>query len=131
MQAIGKFIFQLLGSIAGLERSTIQARTMGGKFRVANSGKFVNGQVAFGYTVDDNDVLVPDRTIMRVGVREAQIVVEIFERVVRGDTCYAIADWLLDAGVVSPRRWFNKEHRRLTSANGSAPSWNQRMGDHP
>ena len=100
MQAIGKFIFQLLGSIAELERSTIQARTMGGKFRVANSGKFVNGQVAFGYTVDDNDVLVPNQTIVpEVGMPEAQIVVEIFERVVRGDTCYAIADWLLDAGV--------------------------------
>jgi DNA invertase Pin-like site-specific DNA recombinase len=59
MQAFGIFVFQLLASIAELERSTIASRTMGGKLRVAKEDKFVNGQVPFGYKVTRGWKVVP------------------------------------------------------------------------
>ena len=113
MQAIGKFVFQLLASIAELERSTILQRTLGGRERVAREGKFVNGAVPFGFEVDRAGFLVPsERVLPGLGMTEADAVREIFRRVAGGQSCYAVADWLSAAGVPSVRRLHNKEHHR-------------------
>jgi site-specific DNA recombinase len=118
MQAFGRFVFQLLGSIAEFERSTIQARTMGGKLRVAKEGQFINGQVPFGFTVSASGLLVPNRAIVpELGIPESDLVAQLFERIAAGESCYGLAEWLTDNGVVSPRRWFNKEHQRLVEAD--------------
>jgi site-specific DNA recombinase len=118
MQAFGRFVFQLLGSIAEFERSTIQARTMGGKLRVAKDGQFVNGQVPFGFTVNASGLLVPNRAVIpELGIPESDLVAQLFERIAAGESCYGLAEWLTDNGVVSPRRWFNKEHQRLVEAD--------------
>lgn len=126
MQAFGIFVFQLLGSIAQLERSTIQTRTMGGKLRVAKQGEFVNGVVPFGYKVTPAGLLVPNDTIIpELGIAEADLVTELFERIAGGESTYALGDWLADLGVYSPRRWYNKELDRLTEAPEAAP-WSSR-----
>src|SRR4051812_42315090 len=49
---IGRFVFQLLGSIAELERSTITERMVMGRDRVARSGKWTGGIIPFGYDLD-------------------------------------------------------------------------------
>lgn len=126
-QAIGKFVFQLLGSIAELERSTIKMRTMDGKHRVAKEGKFINGTVPFGFEVDNLDHLVPSQILVpQLGISEGTLVHQIFERVAAGQSCYSVADWLTKSGVASTRRMFNKEHRRLTEAGNTSPVWGNR-----
>lgn len=124
MQAFGKFVFQLLGSIAELERSTIGARTMGGKLRVAKEEKFVNGQIPFGYKVSPSGLLVPNDTIIpEVGCSEADLVTELFDRIKGGESTYAIADWLGDLGVRTTRRWWNKKRQSVTESAEALP-WN-------
>jgi site-specific DNA recombinase len=126
MQAFGVFVFQLLGSIAQLERSTIEMRTMGGKLRVAREGEFVNGQVPFGYKVTPAGLLVPNDTIVpELGVAESDLVTELFARIAGGESTYALGDWLAEMGVHSPRRWYNKDLQRLTVA-ATAPPWSNR-----
>ncbi len=124
MQAFGKFVFQLLASIAELERSTIASRTMGGKLRVAKEDKFVNGQVPFGYKVTPSGLLVPNDTIIpEAGVTEAELVAELFNRIKGGESTYQLADWLRDLGVRTPRRWWNKKRLALTESPEALP-WN-------
>src|SRR5262249_28732529 len=131
--AIGRFVFQLLASIAELERATIETRTMDGKHRVAREGRFVNGAVPFGFDVDDRDMLAPSaRLVAGLGISEAELVGQLFERVAAGESCYALADWMNAAGVPSTRRLFNKEHRRMVEVTATAqtdgPVWsNQRV----
>jgi len=124
MQAFGIFVFQLLGSIAELERSTIATRTMGGKLRVAREDKFVNGQVPFGYKVTPAGLLVPNDTLVpEVGVSEADLVTELFERIKAGESTYQVADWLGELGVRTPRRWWNKKRESVTESVEALP-WN-------
>lgn len=124
MQAFGIFVFQLLGSIAELERSTIATRTMGGKLRVAREQKFVNGQVPFGYKVTPAGLLVPNDTVIpEVGLTEAELVEELFARIGDGASTYQVADWLADLGVRTPRRWWNKRREALTESADALP-WN-------
>lgn len=128
MQAFGRFVFQLLAMLAEFERSTIQARTMGGKLRIAKEGQFINGQVPFGFTVNPSGLLVPNRSIVpQVGMAESDLVAQLFERIAGGESCYGLAGWLSDLGVVSPRRWFNKEHQRLTEAEDAQVWTNRRV----
>ena len=49
---IGTFLFQLLASLAELERSTMQERMTMGRDRVARDGKWTGGPIPFGYDVD-------------------------------------------------------------------------------
>jgi site-specific DNA recombinase len=49
---IGRFLFQLLGSLAELEKSTISERMSMGRDRVARAGKWTNGPIPFGYDLD-------------------------------------------------------------------------------
>lgn len=128
MQAFGTFVFQLLGSIAQLERATIETRTMGGKLRVAKEGEFVNGVVPFGYMVTPAGLLVPNTAIVpELGVTEAALVEQLFDRIAAGESTYALADWLVELGVDSPRRWYNKEQKRVTVAPVAAPWSNRRV----
>jgi len=128
MQAFGIFVFQLLGSIAQLERSTIETRTMGGKLRVAKEGEFVNGVVPFGYMVSPAGLLVPNTTLVpELGVTEADLVAQLFDRISAGESTYALADWLVDLGVTSPRRWYNKDKGHVTVAPVAAPWSNRRV----
>jgi len=121
-QAIGRFVFQLLASLAELERATIRERTMNGKHRVASAGEFINGLVPFGFDVVDNHLVPSRRAVEMLAITESELVQQIFERVAAGETCYAVADWLADAGVPSTQRWFNKQHQRSTDKTNGR--WN-------
>jgi site-specific DNA recombinase len=128
MQAFGIFVFQLLASIAELERSTIESRTMGGKLRVAKEDKFVNGQVPFGYKVAPSGLLVPNDTLVpEAGVTEAELVAELFTRIAGGESTYQLADWLGDLGVATPRRWWNKKRQCLVESPDALPWSNVRV----
>lgn len=71
---VGVFLFQLLGSLAQLERATISERMMLGRDRVARNGKWTGGPVPFGYDLDVNEVLIAStRMVEGAGMTEAQV----------------------------------------------------------
>jgi site-specific DNA recombinase len=68
----GKFVLQMFGGIAELERATIRDRMSGGRERAAREGKWVTGVPPFGYKVNENKFLeiVPE---------EARIIRQFYE----------------------------------------------------
>jgi site-specific DNA recombinase len=103
---IGKFLFQLLGSLAELERSTITERTMMGRDRVARSGKWTGGPIPFGYDLDADGHLAPSqRLVPSLGSTEAELVRDVFARVAAGSSGVAEARRLNALGVPCNRRY--------------------------
>jgi len=110
--SIGRFLFQLLGSIAELERETIRERTTLGRDRIAREGKFITGPVPFGYEVSDSGFLTPStRWVTQVGMLEADLVRELFNRVAKGESSVKLAFWLRAAGVPAVRRYYSRRRR--------------------
>jgi site-specific DNA recombinase len=104
--AIGRFVFQLLGSIAELERSTITERMTMGRDRVAKAGKWTGGPVPFGYDVDAGGCLQPSaRLVPGIDRTEAAIAVEVFERLAAGTSATEEARRLQALGVPCERRY--------------------------
>jgi site-specific DNA recombinase len=103
---IGKFIFQLLGSIAELEKSTITERMSGGKIRRARAGEWNTGPIPFGYALDETRHLIPSpRPLEALGLTEAEAVREVFRRVAEGSTLALEARRFNGAGVLNLRRY--------------------------
>ena len=59
---IGRFMMQLLGSMAELERETITERMSLGRERVARKGKWASGALPYGYIIDEEGKLIPYTT---------------------------------------------------------------------
>jgi site-specific DNA recombinase len=103
---IGRFVFQSLGSIAELERSTITERMTMGRGRVARDGRWTNGPIPFGYDLDGNGCLIPSsRVVPGVERTEAEIAREVFERVAAGSSTVAEARRLNTLGAPTHRRY--------------------------
>jgi site-specific DNA recombinase len=91
---IGRFIFQLLGSLAELDRATTLEKLTGGRDRVAGEGRWTGGPVPYGYDVHPEDAardgaprLVPSaRLVPELGLTEAAVAVALFEAIDRGGT---------------------------------------------
>jgi site-specific DNA recombinase len=107
---IGKFIFQLLGSLAELERSTITERMTLGRDRVARRGKWTVAKVPFGYDIDAERQLVPSQRPTPLGT-EAEVAAEVFRRIAAGSTAVAEARRLNAAGVPAVNRYGNGPER--------------------
>jgi site-specific DNA recombinase len=106
--AIGKFLFQLLGSLAELEKSTIIERMTMGRDRVAREGKWTDGPVPFGYDISDQNCLIPSqRVVPMTGQTESDIVRSIFRRMADGSTTPLECQRLNAMGVPTERRYSN------------------------
>jgi site-specific DNA recombinase len=82
---IGAFLFQLLGSLAELEKSTIAERTGLGRNRVASSGGYTGGPIPLGYDLDEaGRLMLSARNVPQLGMTEAEMVADIFARVANG-----------------------------------------------
>ena len=87
---IGTFLFQLLGSLAELEKSTIIERMTLGRDRVARTGRWTGGPIPFGYDLDDGGHLVVSaRMVQGLSMTEAEVVHEVFRRIAEGSTVIA------------------------------------------
>ncbi len=104
--SIGRFLFQLLGSLAELERSTITERMTMGRDRVARTGKWTNGPIPFGYSLDPDGLLIPsEREAPGAGMTEAELAKSVFVRVAEGSSTIAEARRLNALGVPTHRRY--------------------------
>ena len=72
---IGTFLFQLLGSLAELDRAQVLEQLARGRNRVVRNGKWTNGPLPFGYTIDSERCLVASaRWVEALGLTEAEVV---------------------------------------------------------
>ncbi|MCH7554059.1 MAG: recombinase family protein, partial [Chloroflexi bacterium] len=105
---VGKFVFQLLGSMAELERSTIAERMMMGRDRKTRDGKWLMGPVPFGYDLDDERRLtLSSRIISEVGQTEAEVAKSVFQNIAGGATALSEARRLTALGVPTTHRYPN------------------------
>ncbi len=97
---IGRFVFQLLGSIAELERETIVERSILGTNRQAAAGKWLGGIVPYGYRVADGYLQVSEEALPGLDYTEAEVVRLIYRLMVeeQRSTVY-IADYLNAHGI--------------------------------
>jgi site-specific DNA recombinase len=103
---IGRFVFQLLASIAELERSTITERMTMGRDRVARNGKWTGGPVPFGYDLDADGCLTPStRLVPHLEQTEAELARSVFERIAAGASATGEARRLGALDVPCERRY--------------------------
>src|SRR5262249_20520346 len=101
---IGTFLFQLLGSLAELDRAQVLEQLDRGRDRVARGGKWTNGPIPFGYMTNAQRCLVPsDRPVPGVGMTEADLVRDLYQRIAQGSTTVAEARRLTALGVPTMR----------------------------
>lgn len=82
---VGKFVFQLLASLAELDRATMLEQMTHGRDRVARDGRYTGGPIPFGYMLDAARRFVPsERTVEPLGMTEAELVRDIFGRIASG-----------------------------------------------
>lgn len=112
-QAVSEFMFQLLASLAQLDRATFLGRASLGRRRHAKAGRFLSGPVPFGFEIDGDGMLAESgRLIPQLGMSEADLVREVFRRIADGESCGDVADWLNRLGVPSTTRYYHKRERR-------------------
>jgi|GEM_PF-342845 len=107
---VGRFVFQLLGSIAELERETIRERTELGRSRALAAGKAM-GKPPLGFVVNEGGLLDIDP-------QEGPLVQEIFTLAAAGTTAGAITRLLDERGVLKPWR-----SRGYKGKNGEVEGW--------
>jgi site-specific DNA recombinase len=125
---IGTFLFQLLASLAELERKTIAERTMQGRDRVARAGKWTGGPIPLGYDQGPDGCLVPSQRPVPAlctpdrPVTEADLAREIFRRVAEGSSALAEAKRLNALNVPCARRYGGPKNAVVTAGGTWEPS---------
>jgi site-specific DNA recombinase len=89
---MGRFMFQLLGGIAELEKSVILERTINGRAPVAKDGRWAGGPPPYGYAI------VEGRLARREP--EASVVRDLFEAIANGGTMRREAHRLNEAEIL-------------------------------
>ncbi len=95
---VGRFVFQLIGSMAELERSTILERTASGKRRAASESRWLGGVPPYGFRVAGGQYA---RRLV-ICEREAEVIRRIFRLYLDGLGTVGIAVLLNAEGVPSP-----------------------------
>jgi site-specific DNA recombinase len=124
MQAVGKFVFSLLANLAEFDRATLLGRTILGVRRLANQGKFISGPVPFGFTVRADGFLAPSELMVTaLGITEADLVREIFQRVADGASTLDVTRWLNRECVAATKRFWRKGVQQSREASPGLLGW--------
>lgn len=112
----GRAMFQFLGLMAELERSTIAERMDGGRMRSVRAGKWTNGPIPFGYDLDAERRLTPDeRIVPSLGITHAELARQMFSRVAdEGESASGLVRWLNAMGVPTARRYSGGRERLVS-----------------
>ena len=108
---VGRFVFQMLGAFAELDRETILDNTSRGRARGAKNGRWY-GVVPTGYTVRDG-TLVPNETEILPGLTEADLVRDIFLRVAEGQSTTKVALYVSALGIGRFKRYAKHDGREV------------------
>ena len=109
---IGTFLFQLLSSLAELDRAQILDQLTRGRDRVARQGKWTGGLVPYGYMVDTGGLLIPStRRVEVLGMTEADVVRDLYARIAAGSSGLGEAQRLNALGVPTTRYYSNETPR--------------------
>jgi len=108
----GRLQFAIMCAFSHFEREIIRDRTMAGRETHAQNGEFINGPIPFGYDVKNSVLVRSERIIKELGITEADLVVEIYERCANGESLLSIMRWLRAAGVPSIKRYYNKKSEK-------------------
>lgn len=121
---IGRFIFQLLGSIAELERETILERMILGANRTAAEGKWLGGIVPYGYRVNTGRFLeVCEDKLPGFDLSEADVIRLCYRLLVEdGYSTYRIADHLNALGIPPS---YTKDGRQMLQGKRKAATSGQ------
>jgi site-specific DNA recombinase len=102
----GRMIFQIMGSFSELEKNTITERTSGGRRRVAGEGRYTGGPIPLGYDVDEDKRFIPsERIVPPLGITEADLIRDIFQRVADGASLNGECTRLTDLGILRYARY--------------------------
>ena len=85
-------VFALFGTMAEEEARLSKERMMRGRIAKREKGKFIGGNILFGYAYD------PETDIIHIDETERDAVIEIFERYANGESKRQIAKNLVDRG---------------------------------
>jgi site-specific DNA recombinase len=117
---MGMFLFQLLGSLAELDKSSLLERMTLGRDRVAKQGHWTGGTIPLGYELDAEGYLVLSvRRIEALDMTEAELVRDVFQRVANGSTAIAECHRLNALGIGTARRYGRPGH--ATEVDIAAP----------
>ena len=90
----GELKLSIWASIAQMERARIRDRTHGQKVRLRAQGKFVGGLPPFGYQKAKGRDASDKPRRLEIDLEKAPLIVEIFERCVRGESIQEIVRYL-------------------------------------
>jgi site-specific DNA recombinase len=110
-EPIGRFIFQMLGAFAELDRETILDNTTRGRARGAKQGRWY-GVVPTGYAVHDGK-LVPNENEILPGLTEADLVRDIYRRIADGDSSIKVAGYISTLGLRRFKRYAKHDGREV------------------
>jgi site-specific DNA recombinase len=101
---VGSFIFQMMSSLAELDRAQMLDQLTRGRDRVARQGKWTNGLVPYGYMVNAEGLLIPsERQVEAVGMTEADVVRDLYQRIAAGSSAVGESQQLNALGVPTTR----------------------------
>jgi site-specific DNA recombinase len=102
--SIGTFLFQLLGSMAELDRAQVLEQLTRGRDRVARNGKWTEGPVPYRYTLDASGCLTPSpRRVPPLDRTEAEVVQDLFQRMAQGSSAIGEARRFNALGIPTTR----------------------------
>jgi site-specific DNA recombinase len=83
----GKMIFNILGSFNEFDTDERVEVMSLGRDRVARNGHYTGGPIPLGYDLDaENKFIESERVVAELGITEAELVREIFQRVASGES---------------------------------------------
>lgn len=104
----GRMMFQMMGSVAELDRSNRIQTMVSGRDRYAAMGRWTGGVIPFGYDLNDEKRLIPsDRLVPASGLTEADVARSIFENIAAGATTISECRRINALGVRSDRQYVN------------------------
>jgi site-specific DNA recombinase len=102
--AVGRFFFQLLGSMAELDRSLTLEQLTRGRDRWVRDGRWTDGCAPYGFMLDAAKRLTPsDRLVGVVDMTEADVVRDLYTHIAAGSSAKAEAVRLTALGVPTTR----------------------------
>jgi site-specific DNA recombinase len=111
---IGTFLFQLLSSLAELDRAQVLDQLTRGRDRVARQGKWTGGLVPYDYMVEEGLLIPSTRPVEALGMTEADVVRALYQRIAAGSSAVQEVTRFNALGVPTTRYYGNGVSREGT-----------------